>query len=44
MLVLLIERIYEYVLGIYSCGMIYVPSFTKVGKGVEIILGFVSGI
>jgi hypothetical protein len=44
MLVLLIERIYEYVVGIASCCMIYVPSFMKVGKGVEVMLGFVSGI
>jgi hypothetical protein len=38
MLVLLIEGIYKYAVRVASCGMIYVLSFTRTGRGVQAIL------
>jgi hypothetical protein len=36
--VLLTEGIYEVAIEMASCGMIYVPSFMKIGAGVQAIL------
>jgi hypothetical protein len=38
MLVLLIKGIYGVAVEMASCGMIYVPSFMKIGTGVQVIL------
>jgi hypothetical protein len=40
MLVSLIEGIHKYSVGMVSCGMIYLPSFMKIGTGVQAILRF----
>jgi hypothetical protein len=38
MLVLLRERNYEVIVEMGSCGMIFVPSFMKIGPGIQEIL------
>jgi hypothetical protein len=43
MLVLLMGGIYEVHLDMTSCGMIYIPSFIKIGTGLKEILKFCLG-
>jgi hypothetical protein len=39
MLVLLMQRIYKYAIQIDSDDMIYIPSFLKIGSGIQTLLG-----
>jgi hypothetical protein len=39
MLILLIEGITKYADGLPSCGMTYIPSFMKIGTGIQAISG-----